>query len=221
MHPIQEKLLELSSRHDLKQLGLRKIGRMIGEEHPQKIKYHLSKLGLLEGKKKPGDRLAPPKGKQLHGVNFYSIPLYGAANCGEATLVADSRIEGHLSVSHKMLSKKPNDNYFAVKAFGASMNKASVEGKNIEDGDYVIVDGQDRYPKDGDYVLSITNGMANIKKFVKDEKNNMVVLLSESRQYFPPIYIHEDDLNDYVINGKVVQVIEGPRSDDVYLDPIS
>ena len=100
------------------------------------------------------------------------------------------------------------------------MNKASVGGKNIEDGDYVIIDGQDKHPKDGDYVLSIINGMANIKKFVKDEKNNMVVLLSESRQYFPPIYIHEDDLSDYVISGKVVQVIEGPRSDDVYLDPI-
>lgn len=41
MHPIQKKLMELNQKYDLSSLGLREIGRMIGEEHPQKVKHHM------------------------------------------------------------------------------------------------------------------------------------------------------------------------------------
>ncbi len=63
--------------------------------------------------------------------------------------------------------------------------------------------------RNGDIVLSIIDGMANIKRFFLDKANNQVVLVSDSTKEFPPIYIHEDD--DFMINGKVVQVIKKPK----------
>jgi hypothetical protein len=44
MHDIQEKLLSLSKTTDISSLGYRKIGQLIGTDHPQQIKHHLSQL---------------------------------------------------------------------------------------------------------------------------------------------------------------------------------
>jgi len=90
------------------------------------------------------------------------------------------------------------------------MNCATVGGKAIDDGDYVVIDGENRTPEDGDLVLSVIDGMANIKRYRFDRENNQIVLLSESTQSFSPIFIHPDD--DYEINGKVVQVVKKPKS---------
>jgi repressor LexA len=89
------------------------------------------------------------------------------------------------------------------------MNRASVDGKTIEDGDYLIIDSEYRNPRNGDVILSIIDDMANIKKYVWDEVNNQVLLMSQSTKEIPPIYIHEDD--SFMINGKVIQVIKRPR----------
>ncbi len=89
------------------------------------------------------------------------------------------------------------------------MNRAEVNGKKLEDGDYIIIDSEVQKPKSGDIVLSIIDGMANVKRYYEDKENNQIVLLSDSTHDFPPIYIHKDD--DYHINGKVVQVIKKPK----------
>jgi repressor LexA len=89
------------------------------------------------------------------------------------------------------------------------MNKAQIDGKKIGDGDYIIVDSEDREPKNGDVVLSVINGMANVKKFFRDRGNRQIVLVSESTHEFPPIYLHEKD--DYILNGKVIQVVKKPQ----------
>jgi repressor LexA len=79
----------------------------------------------------------------------------------------------------------------------------------IEDGDYLIIDSDYRTPRNGDVVLSVIDDMANIKKYVFDEENNQIVLVSQSTKDIPPIYIHEDD--SFMINGKVIQVIKKPK----------
>jgi repressor LexA len=89
------------------------------------------------------------------------------------------------------------------------MNQSIVNGNNIEDGDYLIIDSSDTSPSSGDVVLSIIDEMANIKKYIWDEENNQIVLVSESTKDIPPIYIHEDD--SFMINGKVIQVIKKPK----------
>lgn len=221
-HPIQKQLLELSQKYDLEKMGLRQIGKIIGVEHPQKVKFHLEKIGLLKGGRKirPEKRLATvPQTSQDSKV--ISLPILGLANCGDATMVAESHIEGMLSVSRKLLPKKhSSENLFAIKAVGSSMNRANINGKSINDGDYVIVSRDDMEIKNGDYVLSVISGLANIKRYVEDEKHEQVVLQSESDKFFPPIHIHKEDLDEYFLNGKVVEVIKEPREDKYSYEPI-
>ncbi|MDD4989601.1 MAG: transcriptional repressor LexA, partial [Candidatus Pacebacteria bacterium] len=114
------------------------------------------------------------------GYDSISIPVVGSANCGPADIIAEENIEGYLKISKKLLSKR--DGIFVLRASGNSMNDAKIgkEKKNIEDGDFVIIDSIDRDAKDGDYVLSIIDGKANLKKFKIDKKNNQITLISES-----------------------------------------
>ena len=199
-------------------MGLRQIGRLIGVDHPQKVKFHMSKLGLLdEGKKTLAKRVKSPLTGNAKGL--LSIPILGLANCGDATMVAEARVEGTLPISKRLLPTSHTEGLYAVKAVGVSMNRASVNGKSIEDGDYVIVDGEDRNVKTGDYVLSVISGLANIKRFVEDKINKQVVLQSESTQYFPPIHIHEDDLDDYLVNGKIIDILKQPKEEQYIYEP--
>ena len=89
------------------------------------------------------------------------------------------------------------------------MNKATINGNTIEDGDYLIIDSTDTTPRSGDIILSVIDDMANIKKYIWDEINNQIVLASQSTKDIPPIYIHEDD--SFMINGKVIQVVKKPK----------
>jgi len=219
MNSTQEKLIELSQKHDLKKMGLRHIGRLIGVEHPQVVKYHLKKLGLLDGDKKE----RPENKKNIFSAvrqNIVSIPILGLANCGDATMFADSRVEGNLTLSRKLLPVKSFSNLFAVRAVGSSMNRSDIDGKNIEDGDYVIVDGEDKNVHTGDYVLSVIGGLANIKKYIEDKTQRQIALVSESSQFFPPIYLHEEDMTDYLVNGKVVSVVKATNSGELQYEPI-
>jgi hypothetical protein len=52
--------------------------------------------------------------------------------------------------------------------------------------------------------------VANIKKIFIDDKNRQLVLVSESNQDLPPIYIHRQDLDKYLIAGRVVKVMKQP-----------
>ena len=218
-HPIQQQLLELSKRLPLEKMGLRQIGKLIGVDHPQQVKYHLGKIGLIREKDQtPGRKksLAPPVDPKV-----VSLPIYGLANCGEATFFADNQIQGLLPVSKRLLPKGADfESLFAVKAVGSSMDLANIDGKNIEDGDYVIIDGKDKIAKSGDYVLSIIGGLANIKKYTEDNQNNQVVLQSESKKYYPPIHIHQEDLDGYLINGKVIEVMKTPKEETLSYEPI-
>ncbi len=209
MHPIQEKLLTLLDQKVLSNMTLRDIGDCIKEPLPQKIKHHLEQL------EKKGFIKYDRKNKSISRVKtnskilslFVSVPVIGAANCGPATIFANENIEGYLKISKNILNKCKN--VFAIKAQGLSMNKSNINGMSIEDGDYLIIDSDYRTPRNGDVVLSVIDDMANIKKYVFDEANNQIVLVSQSTKDIPPIYIHEDD--SFMINGKVIQVIKKPK----------
>lgn len=206
MHAIQEKLLKLVDEKNIGNLTLRQIGELIGESLPQKIKHHLSQLErkgfiLIDKKNKKINRISNKV--KIDGL-FISVPIVGSANCGPATIYADQNIEGYLKISKRLISNKKG--LFAIKAEGNSMNKANIAGKNIEPGDYVIVDSKNVSPHDGDYVVSIIDDLANIKKYRLDRKNSRIVLLSESTQEYTPIFIHKND--NFMINGKVIDVIK-------------
>ena len=210
MHLIQRKLLKLLEKHNFNQLTLRQIGKLIGEKHPQKIKHHLDQLekkGFVRLNKESG-LIKKIKQGIIKETNFVAVPILGSANCGEATILADENLEGFLKISRRLLKKKRG--IFAIKAEGSSMNKANIDGESIEDGDYVIIDSTHKKPTNGDYVLSIIGEVANIKKFIFNKKKKQIILLSESTIDLPPIYIHPKDFSEYMISGKVIQVIKKP-----------
>ena len=214
MNDIQSSLLELSKKYNLDQLGLRQIGRLINEPHPQKVKYHIEQLkksGRLEVKPnkweiKTGNLISLDDFKKN---SLVSVPIFGLASCGPANIIAEQNLNGFIKISSKFLPKKKG--LFAVEAQGFSMNKAEIgnQKRNIEPGDYVIIDNEDRSPNNGDYVLYVTDNSANIKKFNLDKKNNQITLISESTEKFSPIFIHPDD-EKYMVNGKVIDVIKKP-----------
>ena len=97
-----------------------------------------------------------------------------------------------------------------VKAEGNSLNNAKkIPGGTVEDGDYVVIDGKNRNPSDGAYVLSVIDDCANIKRFYR--KGDQIILISESKSDIPPIYIHSKDFPDYMVNGVVARVIKKPK----------
>lgn len=224
MHIIQQKLLNLAKERNLAELTLRKIGELIGEAgSPQKIKHHLDKLmekGLLLPSAN-GKKLAPALAGFDKKTKIISLPIIGAANCGEALTFADEKVEGYLKVSPGILgaglAKRAGDLY-VLKALGDSMNRAKINDKNIDEGDYVLIDKTIVSPNSGDYVVSVIGGLSNIKKYFFDPKNKQIILLSESTQDIPPIYIHESDLDNYLVCGKVVDVFKKPDKEALWQD---
>ncbi len=185
-------------------MTLRAIGNLMGEKSAQKIKHHLTQLS------KKGFIVYNPTSREIRKTQevskegFASLPIVGAANCGPATIFADVNIAGFLKVSKKLSPRRGK--LFVLRAEGDSMNQANINGKNIEDGDFVIVDSEQKSPKSGYYVVSVIDEVANIKKFVPDRRNKRIILQSESSEEYLPIFIHEDDR--YEVSGRVVSVIK-------------
>lgn len=215
MHIVQQKILELAEKKDIGKLKLRELGTEVGESHPQKVKHHLQHLikkGVLRVNSMDNS-ITVVKPGLISGGDLIAIPLLGYANCGDATMVANEYPEGMLMVSPSLVRSSNSSSLFAVKAVGNSLNQANVDGKGspIEDGDYVIVDKSMVAPKNNQYVLSVIDGLANIKKLFIDNDNQQYVLFSESSQEMPPIYIHQSDFQSYMINGTVVGVMKKPK----------
>lgn len=212
MHAVQEKLLEqIDKDPSIGKLTLRDIGKRIGDPAPQKIKHHLSQLekyGLISIDRKSGIIQRTKGGKIKESSTLISIPILGYANCGQASVIAEERPEGYLRVSSRLLPKTKK--IFALQAVGNSLNRARIGkgNKSLETGDFAIVDYENTNPKDGDYILSVIGGLANLKKFKLDKENQQIILSSESTQNYSPIFIHQED--DYIIGGKIIGVLKNP-----------
>lgn len=138
---------------------------------------------------------------------YFSLPVIGSANCGPANIYAVEDPREYVTVSSDTLGKKSKEGLFVVEAEGDSMNLAKVGTKklSIEDGDYVVVDSNITSPSEGDYVLSVIDGCANIKRFKKED--GRLALISESKNTkHKPIFLGSAD--DFMVNGKVIGVIK-------------
>ena len=83
-----------------------------------------------------------------------------------------------------------------------------MNGKTIENRDYVIVDSHIRTPDNGEYVVCVVDNAVNIKRFYEDKENEHIVLVSEGAEDSQPIYIAYDDFDFYMILGMIVQVVK-------------
>jgi len=211
MHKIQKKILDLAKDHDLSLMGPRALARLLGDVYPQQAVHHLGQLkkkGLIYTDLKTRKyKIAKPGGYKI--ANILNIPIMGSANCGIATELAHNKIQGHLKVSSGIVGRKSPNGLMVIKAVGNSLNDAQkLQGGKIEEGDYVIVDCKNKKPENGEYVLSILDDAANLKRFFNDKKNKQIKLVSESTEDIAPIYIDYNDYSDYFINGVVVRVIK-------------
>lgn len=217
MHPIQQKLLELSKTVNLAKLSLRDMAQQIGmaRHSPQKIKHHLLQLekkGFLNIDRAQGlMERSSPKPDWATGLldktsRLFSIPIIGIASCGPLTIFAEQNFQGFLRASSKLVGRTKPTGLYAIKADGSSMNRADVKGKRIEDGDYVLVDSNDTDARTGDVVLAIIDNKGTIKRFVDDRANGQVALTAQSSFEYDPIYLHPDD--DFTISGKIIGVIK-------------
>ncbi len=134
----------------------------------------------------------------------FSVPIYGMANAGPATIFAEENIYGYIKIPSNLHIAK--NGIFAVLIHGDSMNMATIGGKRLKDGNFALIDSKYKVPHNGDYVLSIIDGCANLKKFNRDKKTKIIKLTSEStNKNHKPIYISSED--DYMVNGKVIAVL--------------
>lgn len=209
--------MELSKKKNLAKMSLREVAALIGmpEESPQKIKHHLLQLqkkGFITIDRNQGvmkrTEFTPTwaKGLLKKTSKLFSVPIVGTANCGPATIFAEPNFQGFLKVSSKLVGRQRPDGLFAIKADGSSMNRAEINGKHIEDGDYIVVDRNDVDAQTGDVVLAIIDNRATVKRFIDDRDNGQIVLKADSSFDYEPIYLHPDD--EFSINGKVISIIK-------------
>ena len=210
MNQNQQKIIDLVKKKDISKMSFREIGRELGIANPQTVIYHLEQLkkkGLLYFDTKKRQRISKPKAFVVD--KFFNVPIVGSANCGPAVILAHEDIQGYLKISQMSIKRSKPDGLMAVRAVGKSLNKANINGDNVEDGDYLVVDCNQQ-PEDEKYVLSIIDGAANFKKFFKDDKKEEIRLVSESTLDISPIVIHKADMEHlgYFVNGVVVRVIK-------------
>jgi len=191
-------------------MKLREIAFAIDEDLPQTVKYHLDKLikkGLLEKLGTNDIRAVNPE-SEIDGL--VKIPLLGQANCGQALIYAPDDIQGFLPVSPSILNTRQYQDLFAVQAVGHSMNASDIDGKSIQEGDYVIAKKMPFY-EEGIYIVATFEGLANVKRIVMDHNNGHVILQSESLDPMPPIYIGNADIDRLQVHGRVIQVLKNPK----------
>ncbi|MDP3964629.1 MAG: S24 family peptidase, partial [bacterium] len=92
---------------------------------------------------------------------------------------------------------------------GTSMNKAKVNGKTIQSGDFILVDAHTKEFRNGDRVLVVIDGLATVKTY-RSLDGKMIALLPESTdKIHKPIFLTPED--NFVINGRVIDVLKMPR----------
>ena len=133
------------------------------------------------------------------------IPILGYANAGTPLVLAEEQNLGILQLDRSLVGKK--EGLFALIVKGDSMNMRKIEGKNIEEGHYIVVQKEAEY-KNGDVVLAIVDGSATVKNIKSGE--DMVILYPQSNNpIHKPIYL---DINsNSIVNGKVVKVLDNPN----------
>jgi len=116
------------------------------------------------------------------------IPLVGNVACG-APLLAIENIEAYIPYDSTGL-RGNSDDYFFLRAVGDSMDATNVNGKTIDDGDYVLVKKQD-YPDFGKRIVALIGENATIKRLKRGDGH--IILEPESNNPAnKPIYVFEE-----------------------------
>lgn len=222
MNEIRDSLKKFITDTDLRDVSIRRVGQMLRspnddkDVHPQTVKYHWDRLFadgevdyLYNGRTRNRRSSSVNEDSLPDGAKLVTIPVFGVADCGPATKVADQQDHGSIRVSSRILKTTHFDDLYSLMASGNSMNNTSIDGHVINDGDYVIVDRSRNTPQNGERVVAIVDGLANIKRFYREQ--DRITLVSESTEQYDPIFITPEDQSDSLIGGTVIQVVPKPK----------
>lgn len=138
--------------------------------------------------------------------SYIKIPLLGYANAGEPLIKAEEEFHGELLVEKQLLTRKRK--VFGVELRGDSMDKKSINGVLMENGNFVIISKESQVV-DGDVVLVVINDGATVKTYKREDE--MFVLYPESSNpIHKPIYMNPDSGQ---IVGKVITVLNNPTKE--------
>lgn len=129
-----------------------------------------------------------------------NIPLVGNIACGQP-LLAEENIEAYIPYTGNALIGNEK-NYFFLRAIGDSMNKTNVNGKTIDDGDFVLVRKQQR-AKSGEKIVALLGDEATIKK-LQTGSGHYILQPESTDPQNKPIYLFED----FLIQGVACDVIK-------------
>jgi repressor LexA len=180
--------------------SVRDVASHFGFRSPTAAVDHLKALqrkGFLEAKPRQARsmRLLSPLDSLRKQV--VDVPVYGSIPAGFAREQQQEAI-GCISMDVKTLGVRSRGKTFALKVSGDSMT-----GKNIVDGDYVIID-QGRTPASGDVVAALIDNESTLKTFIT--KKGKPCLRAENRKY--PDLIPATDL---AIQGVMVALVRKTR----------
>jgi len=129
-----------------------------------------------------------------------NIPLVGNVAAGTPILAIEN-IEAY--IPYESPKKKLNiSDYFFLRAVGDSMNKANINDRTIDNGDYVLVRKQSA-AEFGQIIVALIGDEATIKKYSKGNGHVMLEPIS-SNPANKPIYVFEE----FLIQGIVVDVVK-------------
>ncbi|MFZ1249728.1 MAG: S24 family peptidase [Candidatus Saccharimonadales bacterium] len=209
--PLQADILRLAQTRDLSKMTYREMAKAIDIKHPYSVQQAMVRLidkGLLMKNKKTGTILSTENNGSR--TPLLSIPVLGRVSCGPAAELAVDYPSNFVSVSPSVARIRKPEITFALVASGDSMSAANINGKTVDDGDYVIIEKRQwGEASDGDYVVSRFNELNNLKKIRVDRAHNRIVLLSESVEEQPPIIIAAEDIDYYGIEGIAIDVVKG------------
>jgi repressor LexA len=156
---------------------VRELKRTLGAGSTRTV---LRYLRLLE---EHGDirRWAGARGIKLlrpakRGLETIPVPLVGEVPAGPL-MTAEQNVEGWIRLPREVTKSTPGK-LFLLRVRGDSMNKATVHGDRIEDGDLVLVQ-QQTAAEPGDVVVAYIDGEATIKRLAL--AGEYFVLRPESR----------------------------------------
>lgn len=108
----------------------------------------------------PGVKLKRPL---EDGVQTRAVPVVGRVPAG-TPMLAEENVEGWIRLPASM-AKPASDRFFLLSVRGTSMNKATVEGGTIADGDLILV-RQQQAVRSNDIVVAMVDGEATVKRLV-------------------------------------------------------
>lgn len=177
---------------------LKEIKEALGYAGISSVQRHveaLKKKGFLSNERYQARSLEVALSQQV--VN---IPLVGNVACG-TPLLAMENIEAYIPYPTSKTKYSANDLFF-LRAVGDSMNKANINGKIINDGDYVLI-RKTNIPEFGKRVVALIGDEATIKR-LKQETDCIVLEPESTNPANKPIYLFDD----FSIQGVVVDVLK-------------